>query len=142
MTYSPFAHLRALPHVTLGFHELGAISGLYFADLKAIVLQKGLLQVERRCTLAHELAHHRLGHTSCYDRKANRLQEAEAESVASRWLIPMESYVAARLWSIHVCEQADEAWVDARMWHARSESLTREERRTVEERLAARDGAA
>lgn len=137
--FSPFAELRGTPQVTLGFHELGKLKGLYYDDLKTIVLRKGLLQAERRCTLAHELAHHRLGHTACHDRRGTRLQEVEAEVVAARWLIPLEAYVRARLWSHHDGEQAEELWVDVPMLHARREGFTEAERAYVEARLRGRE---
>ncbi len=138
----PWRALREQPAVSIGYRDLGEHAGMYLADLDVILLHTKLLQVERRCTLAHELAHRRLGHTACYDRKSARLQEVEAEVVAARWLIPMEAYIRARLWSPHACEQAEELWVDVPMLHARGDGFTLEERSCIEQRLRARDGAA
>lgn len=138
----PWAVLAALPEITLGEHELHGALGLYFDDLKTIILATGLLQVQRRCTLAHELAHFRLGHTACADRRSARRQEVEAEVIAARWLIPLEALVRARLATAHPAELADELWVDVPLLDARLASLTRDEERTLEQRVRACEGAA
>lgn len=137
MTYSPWAALAALPTITVGYHELDGRVGIYFDDLKTIVLQLPALQlqVERRCTLAHELAHHHLGHTFCADRRTALRQEVEANVIAARWLIPIETYISIRLWTRCEVEMAQELWVDLpTLWSFR-EALTRLERCQVEQRL-------
>lgn len=140
MTFHPWRLLRSQEWMTLGYHDLDLLDGAYFADIQTVMLRRGMLQVERRCTLAHELAHHHLGHAGCRDRKAAVLQEIEADAVASRWLIDVEALVRARLWSPDEHVQADELWVDVRMLRARRESLTRDERLYVQSRVCAAQG--
>jgi Zn-dependent peptidase ImmA (M78 family) len=123
--------------VTQGWHDVPTVDGVLFADLQTILLRRGLLQVQRRCTLAHELAHHHLEHNGCADRRSLRRQELEAEIVASRWLIPLDAYIRARLWSRHEEEQAEELWVDVPILRARADSLTRAERTLVQDRVRA-----
>lgn len=140
--FHPWRALRARPEITVGYHDLGEHAGMYLAELDVILLNRSLLQVERRCTLAHELAHRRLGHSACYDRKSARLQEVEAEVVAARWLIPLEAYLQARLWSPYVCEQAEELWVDVPMLNARRDGFTKDERTYIDQCLRAQEGVA
>lgn len=79
-------------------------------DGRAILLDAKLLQVERRCTLAHELEHIRRGHTGCQPPAI----EAAVEAAAARWLLPEPRAVAdALVWAgmdLHLA--ADHLWVD------------------------------
>lgn len=138
--YHPWRALRALEAMTQGWHDIPTVDGVLFTDLQTVLLRRGLLQAERRCTLAHELAHHHLGHTGCSDRRSLRRQELEAEIIAARWLIPIDDYIRARLWSRDEHEQAEELWVDVPILRARAESLTIEERTTVQDAVRAAQG--
>ncbi len=135
----PWRDLADLPHVSLGWHELPREKmGVYYDDIKTVLIRPGLLQVERRCTLAHELAHYRLGHTACHDRRSGERQELQAEVLAGRFLIPLDRLVEARLVSSYVEEIADELWVDVPMLVTfEREGLTRAERQLVQDRLRA-----
>lgn len=79
-------------------------------DGTRIYLDNRLLQVERRCTLAHELEHIRRGHTGCQSSAVERTVEA----AAARWLLPDPRDVADALVSsgmdLHLA--ADHVWVD------------------------------
>lgn len=143
MTFDPWCALAALPEITQGEHELQeGVLGLYFADLQTIILRKGLLQAQRRCTLAHELAHYVLGHTACLDRRSALQQETEAEFVAARWMINLDDLAAAEAWGRSLCEVAEELWVDIPMLLARRYGLTVQERAEVTARVWARDEGA
>lgn len=135
--FHPWRELRALGHISFGEQDaVDALDGVMFRDIATILLRKGLLQVERRCTLAHELAHYLLGHATCLDRRSNLRQELEADVVASRWLISLEDFIRVRLWTKCEVEMADELWVDLPMLQVYREStLTREERAEVRARL-------
>ena len=66
--YSPWRDLRGRRHVRVGYAELpDGVSGAcgHAAGRSAIVLDSRLRRVERRCVLAHELAHEERG-TACF----------------------------------------------------------------------------
>ena len=143
MTFDPWQVLAALPEITQGEHALASgVLGLYFKDLQTILLRKGLLQAERRSTLAHELAHYVLGHEACLDRRRAILQETEAEFLAARWMVTLEDLAEAEAWGHALCEIAEELWVDVPMLVARRCGLTLEERAFVDARVSARDEGA
>ena len=73
----------------------------------AIWMEPDLLQVERRCTLAHELAHVDLGHTT----RPSVAEESAAKRLTARRLIDWDGLVDAFRWSDSVQEAADELWV-------------------------------
>lgn len=142
MTFHPWRLLRRLPHVTVEPADLGGgLSGCYFPDLDVILLDRRLLQVERRCTLAHELAHRHLGHGPCHDRRSMRRQELQAEALAARWLVDLDALVDAQIWGRSVDEIADELWVDVPILRARIRSLSDAERDYVNGKVAAREVA-
>lgn len=91
---------------------------------RVIVMHPDQLQVQRRCTLAHELAHIELGHgASC-----SRAEEAEARAAAARRLIDLDALLDAFRWAEHLEEVADELWVDLDTLQARIDTLTDDER--------------
>lgn len=142
MTFHPWRLLRRLPHVTVEPADLGGeLSGCYFPDLDVILLDRRLLQVERRCTLTHELAHRHLGHGGCHDRRSMRREEQQAEDLAARWLIDLDALVDAQLWGRSPVEIADELWVDVPILRARVRSLTDDERNYVNGKVTSREVA-
>lgn len=118
----PWRRLRRLTRVELLWRRtpgrLGATNGV---DL--IVMNPDQLQVERRCTLAHELAHIELGHTG----GCSSVGEAAARRLAARWLIRMDDLVDAYRWAEALEEVADCLWVDVDTLRARLDSLTPDE---------------
>jgi Zn-dependent peptidase ImmA (M78 family) len=141
--WDPWRALVSEPSITLVRADLPpGERGRYYPDRDVIVLAKGLLKVEERCTVAHELAHRRLGHTSCADRLSLVRQEREAEVVAARWLIDLHDLARAEQWGRAGCEVADELGVDVAMLLARREGLTRDERDYIDTCLRARDEGA
>ena len=128
MDYSPWRALRAL----------GERVRLYWADLpqgtlaltdgrERIWIDPHQTQVQRRCTLAHELAHIELGHTGgCTPR-----DEADADALAARNLIPLQKLLDALRWSEELEEVAEELAVDMPTLIARLDNLTEAERREI-----------
>src|SRR5690606_41718859 len=80
-------------------------------------------QAQRRCTIAHELAHIELGHTG----GCTGAEEAQARRLAARWLIDMDRLLDARAWSEELEEVAEERWVDLDTLYARLDALTAQE---------------
>ena len=73
----------------------------------AIWLEVDQLQVERRCALAHELAHIDLGHTT----KPTVAEEQAARRFAAQKLITWDALVDVFRWAHNAAEAADELWV-------------------------------
>lgn len=116
----PWRELRRLTHIVLQHVDLpgtmwGATNG------HTIFLDRRLLQVERRCTLAHELEHIRRGHSGCQTSAVERAVEA----AAARWLLPNPRDVAdALVWAqmdLHLA--ADHLWVDVETLTARLDPM-------------------
>lgn len=141
MVFSPWRMLRSHAHVSYDSAEMAEL-GRYYPAEAAILLRKGLTQAERRCTLAHELAHHRLKHQVVCDRTAGVRQEVEADALAARWLISLEDLADAELWGRYPAEVAEELWVDLPTFKARIRGLTTDERAFVNGRRAAREDTA
>lgn len=94
---------------------------------EVIVLRPDLSQVERRCTLAHELAHIELGHRD----GCSTGEEGSARQLAARWLIDFERLVDAYRWAEHLEEVADVLWVDVDTLRARLDGLDAGERQRL-----------
>ncbi|MDU1122917.1 MAG: ImmA/IrrE family metallo-endopeptidase [Dermabacter sp.] len=85
-----------------------------------IRLDKRLLQVERRCTLAHEFVHLEAGE----GRACSAAREREVDRIAAARLISLETLVEAARWTRGPVELAEELWVTRSMLEARCETLT------------------
>ncbi len=124
----PWRRLRRLPHVDVVWRRipgrLGATNGR-----DVIVMHPHQSQVQRRCTLAHELAHIELGHVD----GCSGPEERTATLLAARWLVDMEDLLAALAWAEDLREVADECWVDVPTLMARLDGLTAAERARIAE---------
>lgn len=88
-----------------------------------IRMRRRLLQVERRCSLTHELIHLEHGHTGT----CSPATEAAVDEEAARRLIPWGQLLAAVRWARSEEELADELWVTPRILHARVSVLRADE---------------
>ena len=93
-------------------------------DGETIYMEKRLLQVERRCTLTHELVHVDLGHTEAQDEKS----EAKVRRITAKRLIDWDDLVDAFRWAHDQYEAADELWVTPEVFADRLRHLTPIER--------------
>ncbi|GAA1520354.1 hypothetical protein GCM10009690_24310 [Brevibacterium permense] len=82
------------------------------------------MQVERRCTLAHELAHIDLGHTT----ETTVQEELTARRYAARKLIDWDALVDVFRWAHNAHEAADELWVTPEVLEDRLRALSPTER--------------
>lgn len=108
--YHPWRELRSLTGVIVHFATLApGIWGMTDGHQR-IWLDRRLGQVERRCTLAHELEHIRRGHYGCQPPAVERAVNA----AAARRLIPNPHRLADALaWARgDLAAAADELWVD------------------------------
>lgn len=127
MVFHPWRQLRALTHVEVFFQHLTGNRRAATDGIEVIVMRPGLAQVQRRCALAHELAHIDLGHTG----GCTPQEERQASELAARWLIDLNDLIDALRWSTHLAEVADELWVDEPTLRARLDGLTDQEREQI-----------
>jgi hypothetical protein len=113
---------------------------LGYTDLSTgeIVLDRSLTQVERRCTLTHELEHVHRGHIPD-DPVLLAREEELVEQLSARRLVTLRDLIDALLWSDRAHEVADELWVDLPTLKARIAGLAEDERAAIEERMAGSD---
>lgn len=101
---------------------------------QTITLDKGLLQAERRSTLAHELEHVARGPAPA-DPVLSAREEAIIDRIVARRLIRMEALADALAWAHNHHEAADELWVDEATLRARLRTLADSERDYLRDRL-------
>jgi hypothetical protein len=106
---------------------------LWHPPSRTVILDRGLSQRERRCSLAHELVHVERG-DEC--RQAPRVEVA-VHAVAARRLIVMAALIEGMRWTRDFHVLADELWVDAPTLECRLEHLTNCERELLEQAVAA-----
>jgi hypothetical protein len=125
--FHPWRRLRARPDVEVFWRalrgpRLGATDGA-----EVIVLRPDLTQVQRRCTVAHELAHIELEHRD----GCTPAEETAARRLAARWLIDLEHLLDAYRWAEELEEVADCLWVDVDTLRARLDGLNDHERQRL-----------
>lgn len=135
--YHPWRALRSLQHVTLLWtpmhRRLGANNGR-----DTIHLDPRQYQVERRCTLAHELVHLEMGHEA----ECAPAEEARVNAETARRLITVERLIDAWRWSMSLEEVADECWVTVDVLRDRLDNLTPDEAQRMADALLSRDDGA
>lgn len=144
--YNPWAHVQGFPDVLVVLDELEHAEAYWEPDERVILIDRRLSQAERRCRLAHELAHLEAGDEHCcHGPDSGRLaarQELRADAAASARLIDLDALADALTWALDPQEVAEALHVDVRTVRARVRHLTADEKSYIERRLAARDGAA
>jgi len=123
IVFHPWRKLRSKTTVDLRWSRMPGLLGAT-DGASVIVLHPDQSQAQRRCTLAHELAHIELGHVH----GASPAEESAARLLAARWLIEMPALLAALAWAEDLREVADELWVDEDTLMARLDGLTSSER--------------
>jgi Zn-dependent peptidase ImmA (M78 family) len=106
-------------------------------ERKVILLERQHSAAERRCSLAHAVAHIDLGHTSESGWWSAR-QEAAADRLAARRLLPIYPLADAAVWAESHAELARELGVDAHMLAVRARGLHPAERAYIRARLDAK----
>jgi hypothetical protein len=86
-------------------------------------MDRDLIQVERRCTLTHELIHIEQGHTRCQD----AVVEWKVRKETARRLISMEGVRRHLPWALSFGELADDLWVTPLVLSDRFRSFTDKE---------------
>lgn len=138
--HHPWRRFRELVDWTLHWVDLPeGLLGLTVWESKTVFLTTGMLQVERRCTIAHETAHIEAGPPAPGLRER---QELQVRRTTCRRLLPNVHAIAdALVWSRgDVHQAADELWVDVATLQDRLEFMTHPaEREILRRRLADAD---
>lgn len=138
--YDPWHDLRARDHLTFAVTRLPAGHGWYLHDIPGIVIDDRLTRVERRCVVAHELAHIDLGH---HEQAATggpgtariaRHREREADVLAATRLINLDALADALVWALCPEEVAHELDVTVDVVRRRLRTLTDAEKAYIEAR--------
>lgn len=98
-----------------------------------IRLRMPMLQVERRCVLAHELVHLERGDTG----RCTPAVERSIDREVARRMIPLDLLCAGIRWTLDPAELADELWVTDKILAARFDHMPEHEANAVID--AARD---
>lgn len=150
-TYDPWDDLRARGHLTLSITRLPIGDAMYFADVPGIALDERLSRTERRCVLAHELAHIDLGHThqaatTCsWDLGTSRIarrHELEADKLTARRLVLTRVLADALCRWDNPWAVADDLDVTEHVLETRLAHLHPAERGYISRRLATKEAVA
>lgn len=113
--HHPWRHFREQwGHVGLEWQEL---AGDYQAvtDGRRVIMDPTILQVERRCAIAHETVHLERGEHCAQD----PVVERRADVVAARRLVTFDALAEALIWTDDLHEVAHELWVTPEIAQAR-----------------------
>lgn len=132
--YNPWQRLGSLPEWTLRWQRSELTDGLTCFATRTLTLDPRQLQVERRCTLAHELVHIARGPVPDDDWLAAR-EEAAVEQQTARELISLDTLLDALKWSRDPHEVADLCWVTVEVLTTRIQHLHPAERHFLETHL-------
>lgn len=107
MKHHPWRDLRSREDVILSWRDdlPPRVKGV--TDGRDIWMSTKLIQVERRCTLTHELVHMDLGHSECQNEKV----ELRVRRITAAQLIDTADLIEACKWASAPEEIADELWV-------------------------------
>jgi len=126
--YDPHQHAEELG-LEVRYYPLKTCVGLYRADENAILIRPGLRAAVERSVLAHEIAHHLLGHSTPRVGAWARKQEIAADRMAAQALInPRELRDIARTtpdrgrWAVELGVSGDllTAFLDTHSWRIRA----------------------
>lgn len=138
MTYSPWADAaQRHPDIHIERCDIAPARGVWVASERVILIDRGLNQTERRCTLAHELAHIDLEHVEAPGWFARRL-EHEADRLAAKRLLADIDAIADAICT-HPLDPdlvAEQLGVTMRVLKKRLKRLTETEKAHIEQRLA------
>lgn len=143
MQYSPWADAaERYPDIQIERCDIAPVNGAWVPSERVILIDAKLDRSGRRAALAHELCHVDLGHTPA-DGWFGRRMEREADTLAAQRLLADVAVLADA-----IAEQplqpgliAQQLDVPLRMLRRRLENLTAEEKRAIEERVAATERA-
>lgn len=140
MSYSPWvdAH-RRYPDIHIEWHAIAPVRAAWVPSERVILIDASLSVVERRCALAHEIAHIDTGDMPTGLCWYAARQETNADKLAARRLVSVHDLAARARYCTDVRELAAELDVTVEMLALRCATLHPAERGLVARVLAARD---
>lgn len=106
--------------------------GRYYHRERAIVVRRGLLLVEERAVLWHELVHARRGDERCCLLHFHQQQERSVDREAARWAMPTGALLEALVGARSYVEVADTLKTTERLLTVRLDALHPAERAAVQ----------
>lgn len=100
------------PDWVIRHRPLGGIPEVLSARRKVILINSSTTWAEKRCSLAHAVAHLDLGHHENPGGVFSRDQERDANLLAAGRLVPVEAFVELLSWTQSMGEIAAELEVD------------------------------
>lgn len=116
--------------------------GRYYHHKRTIVVRRGLLLVEERAVLWHELVHARRGDLRCCMTYFAESQERSVDREAARWAMPLPAMLAAYQWARCDAEAADELKTTQALLDVRLKAMHPSERAALARARQRREGAA
>jgi hypothetical protein len=143
MIYDPGKDIaQRYPDWVVRHESLRGVPELLCPVRRVILIEKGMRRAERDCALAHAIAHLDLGHDLTMDRRAESREEQAADDLAAARLLPVWRLAEIGIWALSGREAAAELGVTENLLLVRWDNRTPDERRYLEVRMAAREGAA
>lgn len=132
--HHPWRAFRKLKHIRLLWRDLPeGVLGVTDHAAGVVTLTTGMLQRERRCTIAHETQHVLRGPVPAW---LQPREELAVDAEAARLLLPdIHAVGEALAWAHHLDEAAEELWVDEPTLVARLKTLHPSERHYLKRRL-------
>lgn len=133
--YHPWRHFRSHGDWRLEWSDLPRlVHGIADFCTRTVTLDRRLRQVERRCTISHELVHIERGPLLDDDHLAAR-EESVVEREVARRLIELHPLGEALAWAHHPSEAAEVLWVTEHVLEVRLQHLHPAERAYLKRRL-------
>lgn len=117
--FNPWAVIDANPHITVEYREFDLWSGAT-NGIDTVYLDPRLLEVERRCTLTHELVHISRRHSACQPAAVEKVVRHET----ARLLVHVQDLYREMQWAHSHEELAAELAVTPRVLSDRLGCLT------------------
>lgn len=142
-SYNPWRDLRdRYPDVHVELHAIAPAHAFWATGLGVILVDRDIDVAERRCALAHEIAHMDIGDRPTEDCWVSGRQETAADKLAARRLIEAHELAAVLNWCIDAREIADELDVTVEVLRLRYRWLHASERGMCERAAAMREAIA
>jgi Zn-dependent peptidase ImmA (M78 family) len=140
MKYNPWDDAaRRYPEVHIEWHAILPAHAVLSPTARVILVDESITRAERRCALAHELAHLDTGDRPTEMCFFARRQETGADQLAARRLVQIDELAAAARWCDDARELAAELDVTLNVLALRCAMLHPAERGLLERVLLSRD---
>lgn len=121
------------PSIVIRHRSLGGVPAVVSLSRGVILIERDMPKAERRCSLAHEIAHLDLDHRApvCEGR-----EERKADELAAVRLLPLDRLADVLRWALSPEEVAAELEVTTHIVRVRIKALTDDEKAWIEAQMA------